>query len=253
MCQVLSDAAYTGIGGWSPTFKFMWRVTRRELIEAGFNMRAIAADGDAARTAATDDSLHINILEFAGIVINIWFALWYTCKEKNKLGGHVVSVLADNTSALSWFRHASHSHRPAVRNLAYLCHCLIIFSQTSDFTKFEGTHIPGKNNNKADTLSRPELFPTMGSAIAQFSQLQTCHAFLLPFELLSTIAKAILSPEIEAQFISRTIALLTLAPATTLTGADGMPLQTGFFRRSHRGKQSRQWESTWRVLLKVTT
>ena len=80
-----------------------------------------------------------------------------------------MSVLADNTSALSWFRYTSRSHRPAVRNLAFLCHCLIVFSQTSDYANFQGKHIPGKTNDKADALSRPELFPTMGSAIKQFS------------------------------------------------------------------------------------
>jgi hypothetical protein len=75
-------------------------------------------------------------------VINIWFTLLYTSKEKNKLGRHVVSVITDNTSALSWFHHAS-------------------------------------------------------------------------------------SPEIEAQFISRMINLLTITPAITPTGADSMPSQTG--------------------------
>jgi hypothetical protein len=238
-CQVLSDAAYSGIGGWSPTLKFMWRVTREQLVEAGFNMKAIGADGEAARIAADDNSLHINVLEFVGIIINIWFTIIYTRRDPEKLGGHIVSVIADNTSALSWFRHASRSHRPAVRNLAFLCHCLIIFSQTSDFTKFEGTHIPGKTNCEADALSRPELFPTVGCAIRRFSQLQTCRAFLLPFGLLSTIASAISSPEIEASFVSRTTTLLTLEPTSSPVGADGMPSKMGFYKRSHRGKQSR--------------
>ena len=150
-----------------------------------------------------------------------------------------MSVLADNTSALSWFRYASRSHRPAVRNLAFLCHCLIVFSQTSDYANFQGKHIPGKTNDEADALSRLELFPTMGSAIKQFSRLQTCRAFLLPFGLLSTIARAILSEEIGGQFVNETTTLLTLVPAITPIGADGMPSTTGFYKRSHRGKRSR--------------
>mgnify|MGYP003492558079 FL=1 len=173
------------------------------------------------------------------IIVNIWFTILCIRRDPTKSGGHIVSVLADNTSALSWFRHASRSHRPVVRNLAFFCHCLIIFSQTSDYATFTGVHIPGKDNCEADALSRPELFPTMGSAIVRFSRLQTCRAFLPPFGLLSTIARAISSPEIGASFVSETITLLTLAPAISPTGVDGMPLRSGFSKRSHRGNRSR--------------
>ena len=238
-CQILSDAAYTGIGGWSPTFKFMWRITRADLVKAGFNMKAIDAEGEAARTSTEDDGLHINPLEFVGIILNIWFVIAYLKLDPYKAGGHIVAVFADNTSALSWFRYASRSHRPAVRNLAFLCQCLIIFSQTSDYANFQEKHIRGKLNNEADALSRPELFPTMACAINQFSQLQTCRAFLLPFGLLSTIGRAISSPEIGEQFVSETMSLLTLEPTITPIGADGMPSQSGFFKRSHRGRRSR--------------
>ena len=238
-CQILSDAAYSGIGGWSPTFKFMWRVTRDDLLHAGFNMRMIDEEGETARVAAAEGELHINVLEFVALTINIWMTLKYIIRDPTKAGGHIVSVLADNTSALSWFRYAARTHRPMVRNLTYLCQCLIILSQTSDFTKFQGKHIPGKDNSEADALSRPELFPTMGCAIKQFSQLQTCRAFLLPFGLLSTIARTISSTEIGESFVGATTGLLTLAPVITPTGADGMPLRTGFYKRSHRGKRSR--------------
>ena len=238
-CEILSDAAYSGIGGWSPTLKFMWRITRDELCAAGFDMKKINADGEAARAPTTDDSLHINVLEFVAIIINVWFAITYIRREPEKPGGHIVSVVADNTSALSWFRHASRSHRPAVRNLAFLCHCLIISSQTSDYANFQGKHIPGKTNCEADALSRPELFPTMGCAIRRFSHLQTCRAFQLPFGLLSTIARAISSTEIGAQFVSETTTLLTLEPVISPLGADNMPSSTGFYKRSHRGKRSR--------------
>ena len=238
--QILSDAAYSGLGGWSPTFQFMWRITRDDLVSAGFDMRAIDAEGREAALARADTAtLHINVLEFVAIIINIWLVITYIRRKPDKPGGHIISVLADNTSALSWFRYASRSHRPAVRNLAFLCHCLIVFSQTSDYANFQGKHIPGKTNDEADALSRPELYPTMGSAIKQFSRLQTCRAFLLPFGLLSTIARAISSEEIGGQFVNETTTLLTLEPAITPTGADGMPSRTGFYKRSHRGKRSR--------------
>jgi hypothetical protein len=54
-CQVLSDAAYTGIGGWSPTCKFMWRITRSELIEAGL-LTATQQEQRLLTTACTSTS-----------------------------------------------------------------------------------------------------------------------------------------------------------------------------------------------------
>jgi hypothetical protein len=239
-CQILSDASYSGLGGWSPTFHFMWRLTRADLIATGFAMRETDNDGNEDAMRETDtDTLHINVLEFVAIIINLWMVIAFIKREPDKKGGHIVSVLADNTSALSWFRYAARSHKPAVRNLAFLCHCLIVFSQTSDYANFVGKHIPGSTNDEADALSRPELFPSLGCAIKQFSRLQTCRAFRLPFGLLSTIARAILSAEIGESFVNETTNLLTLEPVTSPVGADGMPSKSGFYRRSHRGKRSR--------------
>jgi hypothetical protein len=93
--------------------------------------------------------------------------------------GHVISVLANNTSALSWLRHAARARKPAVNNLANLCQCLFLFSQTSNSTSFLGSHIPGKDNGEADALSRTETHGTLDSAIAAFSRLQTCLVFFL--------------------------------------------------------------------------
>ena len=234
--EARSDASYNGIGGWSPHFKFMWRVTRAQLLQIGFNMRAIDADGEAIRRA-DPDSLHINVLEFLAIIINVWFCIRYTKQDPDKAGGHIVQITADNTSALSWFRYAARSHRPVVRTLAYICHCIIAFSQTSDFANYTGRHLPGKENDEADALSRPELFPTLASAIERFCQLQTCRAFQLPFGLLSTIARAISSEEIGASFVNEMMTLLTLEPIGSPLGVNGMPLKDGFYRRSRRKRR----------------
>jgi hypothetical protein len=139
------------------------------------------------------------------------------------VGGHIIQILADNTSALSWFKYAAHSHQQAIHNLAYLCHCLIVFSHTTEFATFKGQHIPGKENIEADALSCPKLFPTLASTIAQHSQLQTCCTFLLPFRLLSMITRALSYPMIEASFVNEMIALLTLALTSSVIGADSMP------------------------------
>ena len=109
MATALSDAAYMGIGGWSPTFKFMWHITREELISASFLMPEIDAEGEAAHHSNPDD-LHINALEFVAIIINIWFVILHIHQDPTKVGGHIIQILADNTSALSWFKYAAHSH-----------------------------------------------------------------------------------------------------------------------------------------------
>jgi hypothetical protein len=66
------------------------------------------------------------VLEFVGIIINVWIVLGLIRTDKEKLGGHVLSIQADNTSALSWLRHAARAGQPAIRNLAYLCQCLLL-------------------------------------------------------------------------------------------------------------------------------
>jgi hypothetical protein len=236
-CVVLSDAAYSGLGGWSPSLHFMWRITAGELQAAG--LRISDLDDEATRARARDpDDLHINVLEFVAIIINVWLTLTFIRKDPAKPGGHIICVLADNTSALSWFRYAARSHRPAIRNLAFFCQCLIVLSQTSDFVAFKSAHIPGSTNCEADALSRPELFPTMGCAIRRYSRLLTCRAYLLPFGLLSTIARVISSPEIAVQSANETTTLLTLEPRFSPLGADGTPSQTGYYKRSHRGRRS---------------
>jgi hypothetical protein len=70
-------------------------------------MREIDASGEALPSDKDGPAtLHINILEFVGIVvINIWLVTGLLRHEGARTGGHVISVLADNTSALSWLRH----------------------------------------------------------------------------------------------------------------------------------------------------
>jgi hypothetical protein len=238
--SALSDASYGGIGGWSKDFGYLWRITRQELLDHGFPMREIDASGEAVREAAGPETLHINILEFVGIIINIWLiiSLIRRTDGEQRVGGHVLNVQADNTSALSWLRHAARARRTPIRNLAYFCQCLLLFSQTSDQATFLGSHIPGKDNGEADALSRPETYATLDSAIAAFSRLQTCHVFQIPSSILSTLARTISSPEIGDGLVNETTNLLNLAPRSFPPGSiAGDSSFRGYFRRSHRGKR----------------
>jgi len=69
---------------------------------------------------------HINILEFFGIFIELWFLL-QSLKETYDAdpttqppGSFRILALADNTSALSWLQYATRTKRPVVRRLARL-------------------------------------------------------------------------------------------------------------------------------------
>ena len=240
--KLISDAAYSGMGGWSPHFKFMWRLTREDLVACGFNMRAIDKDGEDQKrwckahelSEEDEEMLHINPLEFIAIILDLWLGIYFIRKDPNKLGGHVIDIVADNTSALSWFRYAARTKRTAVRNLAYFAHGLIILSQTGEIANFASLHLEGKKNKVADALSRPELHPTIASAIEQYSQLQSCQAFLLPYGLLSTIARWISYDEIGASCADEMTKVLSLEPITSPPGANDTTSRRGFFRRLPR-------------------
>ena len=92
-----------------------------------------------------------------------------------------VSLLADNTSALSWFRYASRSHRPAVRALARFGMQLMLACPHP--LKLSGKHLAGPLNKGADALSRPREFPTWASVIEHHSPLARCQPYRVPFEL----------------------------------------------------------------------
>jgi hypothetical protein len=151
-----------------------------------------------------------------------------------------VAILADNTSALSWLRHASRSNSRQIQNLAHFCQCLLLTSQTAQCASVIGKHLPGANNSEADALSRPETYVTLGSAIAAFSQLQTCHVFQIPYSVLSLIARVVSSDKIGAGLDNETTALFHQEPRSSPPGSIATDsLFRGFFQRSRRGKASR--------------
>jgi hypothetical protein len=65
------------------------------------------------------DCLHINILELTALIINMWLTLVSFTQHGHILGGHIIAMLADNTSALSWMRYASCTKHHVVRKLSH--------------------------------------------------------------------------------------------------------------------------------------
>ena len=125
--------------------------------------------------------LHINPLEFLAIIINVWLALKLIATCPYRATGYIVTLLSDNTSAISWLRTAGKCQDPCVRRLARLASSLIV-QACSLTTLFQSQHIPGKQNDEADCLSRlvKKLTPSWDFVITQCSRLQTCRICLFP-------------------------------------------------------------------------
>lgn len=245
-CTLFSDAAHTGLGGWSADLKFVWRLTKADMEMAGFPMKQVDENGvEHGRWCKREnlpegheELLHINPLEFIAIIINVWFATVLMCGEPPREGGHHITVRADNTSALSWLRYAARSHRRPIRNLAYFLHGFILVSQTSETTNFTGAHIPGTDNVVADAVSRPEKFHSMGSVIDEFCQLATCQPYQVPFGLLSTLARWISCDKIAVRFELEMTNLLKLVPRPFPPGARDRASTPGFYGRVRRKRCS---------------
>ena len=224
---IYSDASYGGLGGWSSTLDFMWRLSRDDLVRAGFDMRTI---DDTSQEPDIDASgHHINILEFLAIIINLFVALRRLHSRPAPRGGDILSVLADNTSALSWLTYASRSRRPAVQRLARFCSALLFFDAFQG--KLTASHIAGARNEAADALSRPQLFPTWASVIAQCSHLSGLQAYQVPSELLSVLSSLVSSKPTEATYATLTTRLLSLELRTLRTGSSGTATTTSASRR----------------------
>jgi hypothetical protein len=223
----------------------MWRLTRDDLLAAGFDMRLIDPVGEDLlqfQEGFPDDDrgLHINVLELLAIIFNTWLVLHHISRHPCPTGGWIVNILADNTSALSWLHHAARNHRlPVVKNLTMLCQSLMTFSHTDQFVRLQGTHIPGIDNGPADALSRPSNFPTVVSAIEAFSQLQTCRFSRLPFALLSITARIASSRLTAAELVQETTTLLTLEPRFSPAGWKVTPSTPNFWRRSKKRRLRR--------------
>ena len=106
--RVYSDASYGGIGGWSSDFGFLWRLVREDLVRAGFDMKPIDLSSSEPLDATEPTGLHINPLEFIGVLINLWITIKYVQAAGPRAGGYILALFADNTTALAWtYRTAS--------------------------------------------------------------------------------------------------------------------------------------------------
>jgi hypothetical protein len=163
--------------------------------------------------------LHINPLEFIGIIIELWFCLTFIRQaDPASQRQWVVLIRADNTSALSWMLKAARCRDPVVRRLARFLQALLTFSPV--FLSLQALHLPGMENESADILSRPiTRAPSVASAIEQAGPiLQNLQHYQVPHELLSSLLEVVMGTSTEVFTEKRTTKLLTLVPSFSLVG-----------------------------------
>jgi hypothetical protein len=217
-CEAIQDAAHEGLGGWSSTFRFMWRITHDELRDHPISWDMKVFDEDRLDAPVHAKGLHINILEFLAIIINLWFVLWVIRTRDTPPGGWILSLRTDNTSALSWLQHSARTKNPIVRRLSrFLIQMLL---QAHFPGTISSSHIPGKENDEADCVSRPESrAPTWESVIAQCSNLRNCTAYRPPQQLLLAISSLLSPRNPEVVSATQMTELLNLEPTILFDGS----------------------------------
>jgi hypothetical protein len=215
----------------------MWRLHRDDLVATGFDMKSINGDtGEPDTPSAAGE--HINVLEFVALIINLWFVIKSIKARGPIVGGHVISLLADNTSALSWLRYAARSHRPVVRDLARFCMALTLFSCAVPL-KVSGRHLAGRLNVEADSLSRFSSLEAFhwDYVIKQHSQLQTCLPYQVPRKLLSALSNIVSSAKTGVQFKPPMTELSTLELRILSSGSTQWGSRTSLSKRRHQQRR----------------
>jgi hypothetical protein len=191
----ISDASYEGLGGFCRTFRYMWRLSVHDLRSCGWKICGDEESKNQLHETPSfspkpgPDEAHINVLEFVAIIINMWMLLKLIDKGERPPGvkTHIIArFLADNTSALSWLRHAGRTKRPQTRNLARLLTSLLLHRNFP--LQISSQHIPGSENLEADCLSRFSKHPSWESLMNDASlDYRHLRAYQVPQKLLTTI------------------------------------------------------------------
>lgn len=233
---VYTDASTKALGGWSGEhdLNHMWRITVQDLTGAGISPKMGWNNPHNYHEPDLDPrALHINILEFFALIIELWICLrqLHTARtdptslsplapaELTPHGGHRLLARADNTSALSWLRYATRTKRPKVRQLARLLTAFLSHSFASSFIRVQGLHLAGIANVSADHLSRPEKSPSWAAVMENCVHLRNLRICLLPPELLSLLVSAFSKEQTEEWYETAMTKLWTIDPPVFVTGS----------------------------------
>lgn len=200
-----SDASYEGLGGLVSRFNLMWRLSADDLRKLGWilygdenELKQPLQERPFEGYSLTREGMHINLLEFVAIIINIWCTI-KRIRQLIKDGSaehFIARFLADNTSAVSWLKYAGRSNKLPVRNLARLLTALLI-SQSNLPLQVAAEYLKGDLNVQADALSRFLKHRSWALLIADKSlNLQGVQAYRLPPQLLTILWSVASSPRI---------------------------------------------------------
>jgi len=242
----IGDACYEGLGGYCSELNYMFRITRQDLQNMGFdvptddnNMLRRVQAARLRNDNSNEHMAHSNILEFVTILLNLWLLLRLCSLRFPSNTLHVIHARTDNTSALSWLSHAARTKRAPIRRLARFGQKLLTFAPVQFC--LQSSHIEGKLNDDADLISRPESrAATWASVIAQGSPpLRNCQVYLLPPSLLSLLARIIKSDVPEATLDHEMTKLWKLVPITLSPGLYPSDSISGIHQPSHSRKRRR--------------
>jgi len=185
---LISDACYGGLGCWAQGHPLIWRLNKADLEACGFILPTGREPSEAEKKEVDFD--HINILEFVAVIVNIGVAVRYLMLQPRRTAHVIMNVLSDNTSALSWMKHAARTKKKPVCRLARFLQALLTYYPLP--IRVQGDHIKGDESTVADLLSQFSLAPHWASVIAQTSPtLDLSKACQVPQELLFDLNAAI--------------------------------------------------------------
>jgi len=178
-----SDACPHGLGGYCFLLAFQWRQ-----LTGVYSLTPAISDLDLPTT----DDIHINIFEFIAIIINLFFSILRMQEKDTRAqyltsNGYIIHAMSDNTSALSWMRHASRSRAAPIRNLALFLVTFLFHSNSVIPLSTHGLHVPGKCNDFADALSRPQIFPSYNDVWTRYEALRPLPCYRVPRQLTAMI------------------------------------------------------------------
>ena len=233
---VFTDASSHALGGWSreSDLNHMWRLTVDDLVRAGAKANMGWANRQNFHEPTIDPhALHINVLEFFAIFIELWICARVIADASSPQGrsdaaapasvvppgGHRLLARADNTSALSWLRYASRTKRKPIRRIARFLTALLCHHSIASLLCVQGKHLAGTANVSADHLSRFEKSASWAAIMENCPHLSTLRVCLLPQELLSLLMTAFSHDLTEEWFATATTRLWTIESPTFVTGS----------------------------------
>jgi hypothetical protein len=183
-----SDSSLDAAGGYSINMKFWWYIEWPQEIKQ-FTLRFVKNNAD-------NTLISINVLEYAGLIINYVAATYFYHLDPNPTDPYPsVLLYADNTTAESWAIKAC--KRSFLGRALGRLQCALMINNPVGISV---AHITTKHNVIADRISRikreTNTIPEFSSLLQDFPQLKSCKRFHPSNELISLIMDVLLQKNI---------------------------------------------------------